>query len=91
MHPGRFGAVEFHLGRRELGHIHGDRQADFPFPRAVRDELIERGVVEPHPFVPDSGWAMRRMDDEADAREVMVLSRLHYARALPGRPARTPA
>ncbi len=34
----RFGAVEFRLGRRELGHLHDDRMADLPFPRRVRDE-----------------------------------------------------
>jgi len=38
--PHRFGGVEFRLGRRELGHLHGDRFADVPFPRRVRDELL---------------------------------------------------
>jgi hypothetical protein len=30
----RFGGVEFRLGGRELGHLHGDRHADNP-PREV--------------------------------------------------------
>lgn len=30
--PHRFGGIEFRLGRRELGHLHGDRIADLPFP-----------------------------------------------------------
>lgn len=29
--PHRFGGVEFRVGRRELGHLHGSRLADLPF------------------------------------------------------------
>ena len=32
----RFGGVEFRLERRELGHLHGSRLADLPFPLLVR-------------------------------------------------------
>jgi Luciferase len=28
----RFGGVEFRLGKREIGHLHGDHLADLPFP-----------------------------------------------------------
>ena len=54
--PHRFGGIEFRLGRRELGHLHGDRIADLPFPRRVRDELIADGRARPHHVLPDSGW-----------------------------------
>jgi hypothetical protein len=43
--PHRFGGVEFRLGRRELGHLHGDRIADLPFPRRIRDELVAVWVL----------------------------------------------
>ena len=52
--PHRFGGVEFRLGRRELGHLHGNRIADLPFPRRVRDELIAAGRARPHHVLPDS-------------------------------------
>ncbi len=32
--PHRFGGVAFHLGRRELGHLHGDYLADLALPVA---------------------------------------------------------
>lgn len=41
--PHRFGGVEFRLGRRELGHLHGDHLADLPFPVRVREELVQAG------------------------------------------------
>jgi hypothetical protein len=55
-HPHRFGGTEFRLGRRELGHLHGDRLADLPFPKRVHDELIADGRARPHHWLPDSGW-----------------------------------
>jgi len=53
-HPHRFGGVEFRLGKRELGHLHGDRLADIPFPKRVRDELIAADRARPHHVLPDS-------------------------------------
>jgi hypothetical protein len=38
--PHRFGGIEFMIGKREIGHLHGDRLLDAPFPRAVHDALI---------------------------------------------------
>jgi len=52
----RFGGVEFRLGRRELGHLHGDSHADIGFPRKVRNELVAAGRALPHRAIPDSGW-----------------------------------
>ena len=55
----RFGGVEFRLGRRELGHLHGSRMADLPFPVRVHDELIAAGKAEHHHILPASGWVAR--------------------------------
>jgi hypothetical protein len=79
--PHRFGGVEFALGRRELGHLHGQRTADLPFPRAVRDELIATGRARPHHFLPDSGWVTYDIHSEADVPGSIALFRLTYERA----------
>jgi len=76
----RFGGVEFRVGRRELGHVHGDRLADLPFPVRVREQLVAEGRAKPHHIMPDSGWVsywMRTADDAAGAIE---LFRLNYER-----------
>src|SRR5438270_7958907 len=77
----RFGGVEFRLGRRELGHLHGDRIADLPFPRRVRDELIAAGRARPHHVLPDSGWVTAPIGDEDGAENVIDLFRMAYERA----------
>jgi hypothetical protein len=77
--PHRFGGIVFRLGRRELGHLHGDRIADLPFPRRVRDELIAAGRARPHHFLPESGWVTVSITDHVD--DVIELFRLSYERA----------
>jgi hypothetical protein len=80
--PHRFGGVEFRLGKIELGHLHGDRLADLPFPKAVRNELIDAGRAQPHHVLPNSGWVSRRIHSPDDVEDVIGLFRLNYERVV---------
>src|SRR5919109_205522 len=78
--PGRRGEFAFKVGRREIGHLHGDHAAHFSFPKEVWAELFEQGRVVHHPVSPGKeGRAARRIENEADGREVIELMRLNYA------------
>ena len=80
---GNWGAFAFIVGRAELGHLHGDRSAHFVFPKDVWAELHEQGRVEDHPMFPGKpGICARRIETEADVRDVIELLRLNYDRAL---------
>jgi hypothetical protein len=81
----RFGGIEFRLGRRELGHLHGETLADLPFPRRVRDELVADGHAAPHHVLPDSGWVSRRVRGPEDVAAVVELFRMSYERAAAAR------
>ena len=78
--PHRFGGVEFRLGRRELGHLHGDRIADLPFPRRVRDELIADGRARAHHVLPESGWITVSIGSPEEAERAVELFRMAYER-----------
>ena len=78
--PHRFGGVEFCVGRRELGHVHGDRLADIPFPVAIRRELVAAGRAEPHHILPKSGWVSVWIRSGADAETAIELFRMNYER-----------
>jgi hypothetical protein len=88
--PHRFGGTEFRLGRIELGHLHGDRLADLPFPRALRDELVEEGEAEPHHVLPHTGWVSRRISSADDVNAVIRLFRLNYDRVVSRRKSAAP-
>ena len=77
----RFG-VEFRLGRRELGHLHGESHADIAFPRRVRDELVAAGRAQPHRAIPDSGWVSVPIDTEDGVERALELFRMTYERAV---------
>ncbi len=81
----RFGGVDFHVGRRELGHVHtgsvGGSFADLPFPRAVRDELIAAGRAHPHHALPESGWLTVPIHTVTDLREAIDVFRMNYERS----------
>ncbi len=76
----RFGGTEFRLGRRELGHVHGNRLADLPFPLLVRNDLVEAGRAEPHHIHPESGWVSYFIRDRTDVERVVALFRMNYER-----------
>lgn len=89
--PHRFGGVEFRLRRRELGHLHGDRIADLPFPCRLRDELVASGRARPHHVLPHSGWVTASIADQAGAELAIELFRLSYERARRARRSRASA
>ena len=78
--PHRFGGVEYRYGRKEMGHVHGDRLADLPLPRKLHDEVIASGRAEPHHVLPDSGWVSCRMAGPEDAKGVIELFRVQFDR-----------
>ena len=80
-HAHRFGGIEFRLGRREIGHLHGERWADLPFQKGIRDMLVETGRAQPHHVLPETGWVSRQIRSEEDVAEVIELFRLSYERA----------
>jgi len=79
-HDHRFGGLEFRVGRRELGHIHGTF-ADLPFPRSVRDDLVAEGRARPHHVLPQSGWVTVPMRTAHEIANVIELFRQNYDRA----------
>jgi len=78
--PHRFGGIEFRVGRRELGHLHGNRLADLPFPVRVRERLVAEGKAQLHHILPASGWVSYVIRDECAVAAVIELFRLNYER-----------
>jgi len=76
----RFGGTEFRLGSAEIGHIHPGGVVDIPFPRPVRDVLLEEGLAQEHRWVPNSGWTTFRARNEQDLPHALWLMRLSYLR-----------
>ena len=76
--PHRYGGKEYRLGRREIGHVHGDSLVDIPFPKKVRDELVAAGRAEAHHILPRSGWVSFYMKQPADVERAIELLKYSY-------------
>ena len=80
----RFGGIEFRLNRREMGHIHGERLADLPFPMEIRNELVNSGRVSPHHVLSQSGWVSYWINKgEEDVPAVVELFKMRYEQLKP--------
>jgi hypothetical protein len=81
--PGRFGSVRFTVGRRELGHLHGDAIADLPLRPEIARELVAAGQAREHRWTPaGSGWVTVELTSDEDADRVIQLMRSSYERTL---------
>ena len=81
-HPHRFGGTEFRIGKREVGHIHGDSLVDIPFPKKVRDEIVAAGEASLHHILPETGWVSFYLREEADVERAIALLKRSYEIAL---------
>jgi hypothetical protein len=80
---GERGEFSFKVGRREIGHLHGDRVLHIGFPKDVWQELYDAGRVDYHPVFPDrKGWASRGIGSSEDVEDVIAMLRLNYDRAV---------
>src|SRR5512144_1622478 len=78
----RFGGVEYRFGTRELGHIHGDHLIDIPFPKKVRDEIVNAGLAAPHHILPQTGWISFYLREIGDIEKAIDLLHRSYEIAL---------
>jgi hypothetical protein len=77
------GEFSFKLGKREIGHLHGDRVLHLGFPKAMWHELHDAGRIDYHPVFPGKpGFAARAIDGPDDVRDVIALLRMNYDRGI---------
>ncbi|MDO9356773.1 MAG: DUF5519 family protein [Solirubrobacteraceae bacterium] len=76
---GSRGEWSFRLGRREIGHLHGDRVMHGAYGKTQWRELHAAGRIDFHPVFPGrEGPAQRAIDTGDDVRDVIALLRLSY-------------
>ena len=78
--PGRFGAVAFRYGKREIGHIHRDRVADLPVTTEMREDILARGRARPH-RAGVKGYISYPLEDQEDVSVVLEILSRNYDRA----------
>jgi len=80
VHGHRFGGREFRFQSAEIGHVHPGGIVDLPFPRPVRDALLDERLAQEHHWVPNSGWVTFRVRSQGELEHALWLLRLSYLR-----------
>lgn len=78
--PGRFGATSFRYGKREIGHLHGDRIADLPVTTEMKEDLMARGRARPHQ-AGVKGYVSYPLESQEDVAAVLGILNRNYDRA----------
>ena len=78
----RFGGAEFRALGHEIGHLHGERLADLPFPVRVRKELVAEGKARSHHVLPETGWVSYPIRGEKDVLGALELFQRNYERII---------
>jgi hypothetical protein len=79
---GSRGELSLKHGKRELGHLHGDRVLHIGFPKATWHELHDAGRIDYHPVFPGKpGFASRALRTDADVQDAIALLRINYERS----------
>jgi len=75
--PGRFGSTQFVVGKREVGHVHGDSVVDIPCRKEKCAEWIAAGRAEQHRFAPGFGVSIF-LHKEEHVKNALELLRESY-------------
>jgi luciferase-like monooxygenase len=78
--PGRFGAISFRYGKREIGHIHRDGIADLPVTTEMRESILTRGRARPH-RAGVRGYISYPIEHQEDVSVVLEILGWNYDRA----------
>ncbi len=80
---GKRGEWGFTVGRREIGHLHGDHAAHFGFPKDLWNELYAQERIDYHPVFPGKpGFGARQIETEDDVQDVIAILRINYDRVV---------
>jgi hypothetical protein len=55
---------------------------DIPFPKKIRDEIVDARLAEPHHILPETGWVSFYLREEEDIQKVIELLHRSYEIAL---------
>lgn len=81
IHPVGKHQLGFYVGAIELGHLESKGVLDIPLPVEVGDNLVRRGVLNPHPDLDDNGWyrfTHKSVEQNNTAEWLVGLSHLLY-------------
>ena len=77
----KYGGIQFNLGGREIGHIHGNGLLDILFSKDIKAQLIKGGRAKEHHIFKNSGWISFYIRTHDESLVAIELLRESYKRS----------
>jgi len=74
----KYGGIQFNVGDKEIGHIHGNGAVDMLLSLKIKNELLKEGKVNDHHTFKNSGWITYYLNDKDKSAYPIRLFKLSY-------------
>lgn len=78
MRTHRYGGIEFRVGNREIGHLHGGGLLDILFDKDTKDILFKNNQISEHHVFKNTGWGSFYINENSDLQEIIYLLRKSF-------------
>lgn len=78
LHP--YGGLQFNIGNREIGHLHGNGLLDVALSRSLKAEILQQyPTVLDHHLFKDSGWISFWIKHQTEYETALAILRKAYS------------
>ena len=74
----KYGGIQFNVGKKEIGHVHGNGLLDIHFTKSKKAQLLSEGRVEEHHVLENTGWISLYIRSDADKENAISLLHESY-------------
>lgn len=83
----KYGGIQYNLGKRELGHIHGNGITDIQLSKSTAEQLIQKGMAAEHHTIKNAGWVSIYLNHGSNTESAIIVFGLAYEQMLKKNPA----
>lgn len=74
----KYGGIQFNIGKKEIGHVHGNGLLDIHFTKKEKEQLVREGRVQEHHVLKNTGWVSLYIRTGADKDNAISLLHESY-------------
>lgn len=78
----KYGGLQFNCNNKEIGHLHSNGLLDILYSREIKQQLLDKGRVQPHHVFEKSGWISFYIVNHQDKTYAKELLQIAYKKSI---------
>lgn len=78
-HYHHFGGLQFNVGNKEIGHLHGNGLLDLKIPKKLKTAINQLEGIEDHHFLKKGNWISIQIQSDSTPKNMIKALRLIYS------------